>query len=134
MCGIAGLWIPAGAPRERLERQALAMTTRLLHRGPDDGGVWSDEASGIALAQRRLAIIDLSPAGHQPMHSACGRYAAVFNGEIYNHLDLRARLAAEGQAPMWRGHSDTETLVACIAAWGLEPALQACIGMFALAL
>jgi asparagine synthase (glutamine-hydrolysing) len=134
MCGIAGLWIPAGAPRERLERQALAMTARLLHRGPDDGGVWSDEAAGIALAQRRLAIQDLSPAGHQPMHSACGRYVAVFNGEIYNHLDLRARLAAEGRAPAWRGHSDTETMVACIAAWGLERALQACIGMFAIAL
>lgn len=134
MCGIAGWWNPAGAPRERLERQALAMTARLLHRGPDDGGVWSDESSGIALAQRRLAIIDLSPAGHQPMPSACGRYVAVFNGEIYNHLDLRRRLEAEGSAPAWRGHSDTETVVACIAAWGLEQSLQACIGMFAIAL
>jgi asparagine synthase (glutamine-hydrolysing) len=88
----------------------------------------------VALAQRRLSILDLSPAGHQPMHSADGRYVIVFNGEIYNHLSLRERLRAEHAAPSWRGHADTETLLACFAAWGVERTLRACVGMFAFAL
>lgn len=110
------------------------MSARLEHRGPDDRGSWCDEAQGIALAQRRLAIQDLSPAGHQPMHSACGRYVLVFNGEIYNHLDLREQLEAEHWGPSWRGHSDTETLLACFVSWGVERTLQATVGMFAIAL
>lgn len=134
MCGIAGWWRLGGAPRESLERQVAAMSAQLLHRGPDDGGQWCDGNTGVALAQRRLSILDLSPAGHQPMHSVCGRYVAVFNGEIYNHLELRGRLTAEGKAPEWRGHSDTETLMACFTAWGVPRTLQASIGMFAIAL
>lgn len=111
-----------------------AMTDAIRARGPDADGHWRDAERGVALGHRRLAIIDLSDAGAQPMQSACGRFVIVFNGEIYNHLNLRKALAAQGHAPEWRGHSDTETLLAAIAAWGLVPALQASFGMFALAL
>ncbi|MDR7899026.1 asparagine synthase (glutamine-hydrolyzing) [Thermosynechococcus sp. JY1334] len=110
------------------------MNGTLSHRGPDDEGVWIDEAAGIALGHRRLAILDLSPAGHQPMASACGRYVLVFNGEIYNHLELRQELTALGAAPPWRGHSDTETLLAAFSHWGVTTALEKLVGMFALAL
>ncbi len=114
------------------------MADTLLHRGPDDAGVWVDEAAGITLAHRRLAILDLSPAGHQPMVSSSGRYVIAFNGEIYNHLELRAELekvGAGGMAPIaWRGHSDTETLLAAFEAWGIEATLEKAVGMFAMAL
>jgi len=110
------------------------MAAAVAHRGPDDAGVWADPAIGIALAHQRLAILDLSAAGHQPMLSASGRYVIAFNGEIYNHRALRLELEAAGQAPPWRGHADTETLLAAIEAWGLEPALRRCAGMWALAL
>lgn len=106
------------------------MAATLYRRGPDDGGVWVDEAVGIALGHRRLSILDLSPAGHQPMASSCGRYVIAFNGEIYNHLQLRGRLKGQD----WRGHSDTETLLACFAAWGMEKTLESAVGMFAVAL
>ena len=105
-----------------------------MHRGPDDSGVWVDPASGVALAFRRLSIIDLSAAGHQPMRSADGRYMIVFNGEIYNFAELRRELEQGGEAPEWRGHSDTEVLLALIAARGLDRALEQSIGMFAFAL
>lgn len=132
MCGFSGVWHPAHThPLTPLIEQ---LNAPLLHRGPDDAGVWVDDAQGIALGHRRLAILDLSPAGHQPMHSACGRLVLVFNGEIYNHLLLRQQLDAAGKAPIWRGHSDTETLLAAIAAWGLAATLKAAVGMFALAL
>jgi asparagine synthase (glutamine-hydrolysing) len=108
------------------------MALRIQHRGPDSAGVWTDADAGIALAHRRLAIVDLSPAGHQPMASRDGRYQLSYNGEIYNHLDLRVALDAEEQRA-WRGHSDTETLVEAIAAWGIEATLQRLNGMFALA-
>ena len=134
MCGMTGFWQRHGGARDTLLAQAQAMSARLSHRGPDDSGAWCDEAAGIALAQRRLSILDLSPAGHQPMHSTDGRYVIVFNGEIYNHLELRERLHAEHAAPAWRGHSDTETLLACIVAWGVEWTLKASVGMFAFAL
>jgi asparagine synthase (glutamine-hydrolysing) len=133
MCGLAGFW-EQGGPATPLEAVAARMAACIRHRGPDDGGVWVDPDAGIALAHRRLSIIDLSSAGHQPMHSAGGRYVLAYNGEVYNHLELRARLDAEGRAPAWRGHSDTETLLACIEAWGLEAALRASVGMFAFAL
>jgi asparagine synthase (glutamine-hydrolysing) len=110
------------------------MADRIVHRGPDDSGVWCDADAGLALGFRRLSIIDLSSAGHQPMASASGRYVVAYNGEIYNHLELRKELDAAGAAPAWRGHSDSETLLACIDAWGLERTLTACVGMFALAL
>jgi asparagine synthase (glutamine-hydrolysing) len=133
MCGLTGFWKWRGASRDTLRYQAEDMSRQLTHRGPDDSGLWCDESVGIVLAQRRLSILDLSDAGHQPMHSACGRYVIAFNGEIYNHLELRKRLAAEGAAPPWRGHSDTETIVACFVAWGVEHTLQSCVGMFAFA-
>src|SRR5690606_19555610 len=88
----------------------------------------------LALAHRRLSVLELSTAGHQPMHSADQRLIIAFNGEIYNHLDLRHRLAEHGHNPAWRGHSDTETLLACFSAWGVQKTLEACTGMFALAL
>ncbi len=97
-------------------------------------GVWSDNDYGLALAHRRLAILDLSPAGHQPMLSPCGRYTLIYNGEIYNHLDLRADLEKESGAFDWRGHSDTETLLAALRHWGVEDALKRLNGMFAFAL
>ncbi|TWB43405.1 asparagine synthase (glutamine-hydrolyzing) [Nitrospirillum pindoramense] len=132
MCGIAGLWVFGGAAGDRLARQAGAMIDRLAHRGPDDRGVWQDDAAGVALANRRLAIIDLSPQGHQPMTSADGRVTIAFNGEIYNYQDLRRQLLGEGV--LFRGHSDTEVLVEAIARWGADRALAACNGMFGLAI
>ena len=134
MCGITGLWSPAGGTEPELHAGVALMAAALAHRGPDDEGVWTDGEAGIGLGHRRLSILDLSPAGHQPMLSADGRFVLVFNGEIYNHLDLRRRLAAERRAPQWRGHSDTETLLAAVATWGLAETLKQSIGMFALAL
>ena len=133
MCGLTGFWQP-GAHADALAPIARAMAARIAHRGPDDDGVWTDAEAGIALAHRRLSILDLSPAGHQPMPSASGRWVIAFNGEIYNHLQLRAELERAGAAPAWRGHSDTETLLACFEAWGVERTLQASVGMFAIAL
>jgi asparagine synthase (glutamine-hydrolysing) len=133
MCGLCGFWQP-GANAETLAATAQAMADRILHRGPDGGGTWIDSESYIAIAHRRLSILDLSPAGHQPMVSASGRWVLVYNGEVYNHLAMRQRLESEGAAPDWRGHSDTETLLACIEAWGIERTLQASVGMFAIAL
>jgi asparagine synthase (glutamine-hydrolysing) len=131
MCGISGFWRP-GEPVDAAV--AVRMTQEIVHRGPDDGDVWVDAEAGLALGHRRLAIVDLSPAGQQPMHSACGRYVIVFNGEIYNHLTLRAELEKAHAAPAWRGHSDTETLLATLTHWGIEVGLQRLVGMFAFAL
>lgn len=110
------------------------MTNAISHRGPDDFGIWCDEAAGLALGHRRLSVIDTSPAGHQPMLSENGRFVLTFNGEIYNHRSLREDLSDEGAAPQWRGHSDTETLLAAITHWGLAKTLHRATGMFALAL
>ncbi|TXF13340.1 asparagine synthase (glutamine-hydrolyzing) [Pelomicrobium methylotrophicum] len=134
MCGLTGFWTPDRLP-ERLDVVAQRMADTLTHRGPDDAGVWVDEGVGLALGHRRLAILDLSPAGHQPMVSASGRYVIAFNGESYNHLVLRAdleKIGAGGTA--WRGHSDTETLLAAFEAWGVEETLKKTVGMFAIAL
>lgn len=116
-----------------LSDECKRMADAIVHRGPDDHGIWVDAQAGIGLAHRRLAIVDLSPAGHQPMPSITGRYVIVFNGEIYNHSALRAQLEKEGRAPNWRGHSDTEVLLAGFDAWGIERTLQQSIGMFAIA-
>jgi asparagine synthase (glutamine-hydrolysing) len=129
MCGIAGFIDPSGRDPEAMIRR---MTDALEHRGPDDQGYWLERDLGLALGHRRLSILDLSAAGHQPMRSPSGRYEIVYNGEIYNHAELRAALG--GDAIAWRGHSDTETLLAGIEAWGLEQTLKRCVGMFAVAL
>jgi asparagine synthase (glutamine-hydrolysing) len=128
MCGLAGFL--ATSTDANLEARARRMSDSLVHRGPDDAGVWADASAGVALAHRRLAILDRTPAGRQPMMSECGRYIIVFNGEIYNHLDLRKELRQES----WRSHSDTETLLAACHAWGIQKVLQRAVGMFALAL
>ena len=132
MCGLTG-FLQNGIHKSTALNVLESMLKPLHHRGPDDGGVWYDENAGIGLAHRRLSIVDLSPAGHQPMDSHSNRYAFVFNGEIYNHLDLRAELHATGHAPNWRGHSDTETLLAGFDAWGIETTIKKSIGMFAFA-
>lgn len=134
MCGLAGFWSVGVSDTSASPGIAWRMANTLRSRGPDDGGVWLDQAHNLALGHRRLAILDLSPAGHQPMQSACERYVIAFNGEIYNHLELRGQLEAADRAPAWRSHSDTETLLAGFAAWGVERTLKACIGMFAIAL
>ena len=132
MCGIAGLWTKARPDPALLARMGRAIE----HRGPDDEGVWIDAEAGLGLAHRRLSIVDLSPHGHQPMLSADGRFVLNYNGEIYNHAQLRATLDVEGMSPVggWRGHSDTETLLQAIAALGLDAALARAVGMFAFAL
>jgi asparagine synthase (glutamine-hydrolysing) len=129
MCGVAGFLARHAAPDEAMADTARRMASTLAHRGPDDAGVWTDAAHGIALGHRRLAIVDISAHGHQPMASACGRYVISFNGEIYNHAELRANLPAHP----WRGHSDTETLLACLSARGIEGTLARLVGMFAFA-
>lgn len=131
MCGIAGIFT---SPRIGIAANATAMARALRHRGPDDRGAWVDEQAGIGLAHARLAVLDLTSAGHQPMLSEGGRYVAVFNGEIYNHLDLRKELEAASAAPPWRGHSDTETWLAAVEHWGLDTALTKAVGMFAVAI
>jgi asparagine synthase (glutamine-hydrolysing) len=133
VCGIAGFLDRsqqvAGA---ELERLATRMADALRHRGPDDAGAWADEQAGIALGFRRLAILDLTAEGHQPMHSAGGRYVIIFNGEIYNFQALRAELEALGHG--FRGRSDTEVMLAAIEEWGVASALERFNGMFAFAL
>ena len=135
MCGVAGFLDGGCSLPEGASAIARAMADAVAHRGPDDAGVWLDREAGVALAHRRLAVIDLSPAGRQPMLSMSGRNVIVFNGEIYNHAELRRRLETRyPNAVCWRGRSDTETLLAAVECWGLEEALQAAVGMFALAL
>ncbi len=130
MCGIAGFIGGRFDHGGQGARAVLSrMTGAIAYRGPDSAGAWLDPEQAVALGHRRLAILDLSPAGEQPMTSPSGRYVTVYNGEIYNHLELRERLSGP-----WRGHSDTETLLAAIEAWGVEKALGECAGMFALAL
>lgn len=132
MCGITGfLGFPATTAPDPVLR---SMAAAIAHRGPDDHGYWLDPEQQVALGHRRLSIVDLSPNGHQPMFSADGRFVLAFNGEIYNFQDIRTELEAAGLAPAWRGHSDTEVLLAAISAWGVERALQRATGMFALAL
>jgi len=130
MCGIAGLIrFAADLPEEELRARAARMATAIVHRGPDAEGVYADAAAGVALSHRRLSILDLTEAGAQPMRSHDGRLTMVFNGEVYNHAELREALP--GCA--WRGHSDTEVLLEAIARWGIEAALRRAVGMFAFA-
>lgn len=135
MCGITGFLWPSGQAQGQDPGETVqAMMAAIAHRGPDSQGHWTDPAAGVALGHLRLAIVDLSPAGHQPMVSASGRYQLVYNGEIYNHAKLRAELAASGKAPAWRGTSDTEMMLAGFEVWGFEETLKRCQGMFAIAL
>src|SRR3954447_11458152 len=122
MCGIAGI-----IGKARVDEQSvMRMIRQLAHRGPDDEGIWFDPEAKVGLGHRRLAIVDLSPAGHQPMHSADGRYVLTFNGEIYNHPELRAALEGQGAVPEggWRGRSDTEVFLQGISIWGLAETLK----------
>ena len=133
MCGIAGLFDSAArTPDEALKAAATAMIRTLAHRGPDGEGIWTDAASGVGFGHRRLAIIDLSPGGAQPMISAEGRYVVTYNGEIYNFRELRAELESLGHR--FRSQSDTEVMLAAFSQWGVEPGIKRLIGMFALAL
>lgn len=130
MCGLAG-YLSANT-QDNPVALLSQMGQAIIKRGPDDGGQWFDGDAGIGLAHRRLAIVDLSAAGHQPMQSTSGRYMMAFNGEVYNHLELRAELEGSGRQA-WRGHSDTETLLAGFDAWGIVPTIAKSIGMFAIA-
>ncbi|CAN1537765.1 Asparagine synthase, N-terminal domain [Caulobacteraceae bacterium] len=130
MCGIAGLV----SQNADLQSVAAAMIAAIAHRGPDGDGIWVDPTNIIALAHSRLAVVDLSEAGAQPISSPSGRYKIFYNGEIYNSGELKAELERERVAPKWRGHSDTEILLASIEHWGLSVALDRILGMFAFAL
>ena len=129
MCGIAGC---LGSNVK--EQYAITMGKTLTNRGPDDFGSWADRNNGIAFSHTRLAILDLSQEGKQPMVSHTGRYIMVYNGEIYNHLELRGELEKEGHKTHWRGHSDTETLLSCFEFWGISATIRKTMGMFAIAL
>ncbi|MHB1530202.1 MAG: asparagine synthase (glutamine-hydrolyzing) [Acidiferrobacteraceae bacterium] len=131
MCGIAGCWVLGRVAEPAI---LVAMANAIGYRGPDDSGIWVDARSGVGLAHRRLSIVDLSTAGCQPMVSTSGRFVIIFNGEVYNHLELRVALEAPGCTPSWRGYSDTETLLAAFEAWGAEATLKKTVGMFAVAL
>ncbi|MDP9360595.1 MAG: asparagine synthase (glutamine-hydrolyzing) [Acidobacteriota bacterium] len=134
MCGIAGFVSFDGEGNaDDLRATAERMAGRLAHRGPDDDGNWVDATAGVAFGFRRLRIIDLTEAGAQPMTSASGRYVIVFNGEVYNFERLREELERAAAAPLWRGHSDTEVMLACFEAWGVRAAVTRFIGMFAFA-
>jgi asparagine synthase (glutamine-hydrolysing) len=142
MCGFSGILnLKSNKTKEDYINLVSTMSNALIHRGPDSDGHWSDASMGIALAHRRLAIVDLSYAGHQPMVSKLKQYVVAFNGEIYNHLEIRAELEAictitsnSIKSIEWLGHSDTETLLAAFEVWGVEATLKKTVGMFALAL
>jgi asparagine synthase (glutamine-hydrolysing) len=129
MCGITGFVTRRHSTEAALKHHVTRMADGIRHRGPDSMGAWANAESGVALGHRRLAIVDLSPQGAQPMVSACGRYTMVYNGEIYNHQALRDELAGQ----TWRGHSDTETMLACFTRWGFAATLGKLVGMFAIA-
>lgn len=129
MCGISGVFYKTPTGAALIEEELRSMCSRIYRRGPDAEGVWCDAEHGIGLGHRRLAVIDLSAAGAQPMRSSSGRYMMAFNGEIYNHLALRSELAISD----WRGGSDTETLLAGFDRWGIEETIKKTVGMFAMA-
>jgi asparagine synthase (glutamine-hydrolysing) len=134
MCGFVG-FLGRGRQFNKGDSKAVlkCMADTIINRGPDDDGYWLDHEKGIGLGHRRLSIVDLSSAGHQPMLSASDRYVIAFNGEIYNHTQLRKELMASSVTPVWRGHSDTETLLAGFDAWGIEATVKRASGMFAFA-
>lgn len=133
MCGIAGFFSPSTAQNTKELASTLSrMNATLIHRGPDDRGIWVDEQAGIALGHRRLSIIDLSCEGRQPMISESGRYVIAYNGEVYNFRELRKELLAKGH--IFRSHSDTEVILTAVEEWGIEEAVKRFIGMFAFVL
>lgn len=135
MCGIAGfLDFNASQSVEELQDDVRRMIGVLRHRGPDDFGIWVDAEQGVALGHRRLAVLDLTPNGRQPMVSACGRYVVVFNGEIYNFQEIKKNIAARWAFRSWRSNSDTEVLLAAVTHWGVDGAVKHFVGMFAIAL
>ncbi|HWG34427.1 MAG TPA: asparagine synthase (glutamine-hydrolyzing), partial [Gemmatimonadaceae bacterium] len=135
MCGIAGILASNTArPADVLHELACRMGDAIAHRGPDDHGAWIDAPAGVALAHRRLSVIDLSFEGHQPMASLSGRYVIVYNGEIYNYSEVRGQIEAANGERRWRGHSDTEVMLAAFEQWGLDDALARFNGMFAFGL
>ncbi len=133
MCGLTGYWdTEQASTQQQLQAVTHDMCEALLHRGPDASGTWADAATGVTLGHRRLAILDLSPHGAQPMHSAHERFVIVYNGEIYNHLELKRKLTSTGNAVKWRGHSDTEVILAGFEAWGVHYTVEQMVGMFAI--
>lgn len=136
MCGLAGYLAESlnYSLETNLNASLIMMGDRIQTRGPDSSDTWFDATAGIGLSHRRLAVVDLSPAGAQPMHSDNNQYVIAYNGEIYNHLDIRVQLEASGNARAWHGHSDTETLLAAFEAWGVATTLKKAIGMFSFAL
>lgn len=132
MCGIAGILTTGPQALRNLPGTVDAMIRPIEHRGPDDRGTWIDEDAGVGLGFRRLAILDLSPAGHQPMLSPGERWVCIFNGEVYNHEEMRQELRQAGVS--FRGHSDTEVIVAAVEHWGVEASVRRFVGMFAIAL
>ena len=134
MCGFGGFIVQSDQySTKELKNRIKNMVDTLEHRGPNDSGSWQDVGAGVALGHRRLSIVDLSSAGSQPMFSESGRYVIIYNGEIYNFRALQMKLEEAGISPSWRGHSDTEVILAVIEAWGLEKAVSCFIGMFAFA-
>ena len=131
MCGIAGLF--GQKNKNSFEQLVESMILSLSHRGPDDSGVWKDNKNQIVFGHRRLSILDLTKAGHQPMTSYCGRYVITFNGEVYNHLDLRKELGSLGRRTRWIGTSDTETILEGFSYWGIKKTIEKMVGMFAIA-
>jgi asparagine synthase (glutamine-hydrolysing) len=131
MCGLTGIFTSRHWSAERLGTATARMSGAIAHRGPDDSGVWVDGAAGVALGFRRLSIVDLSPLGHQPMQSPSDRFVMTFNGEVYNHRDLRREL--EGLGYHFRGHSDTEVILAAFERWGIQASVKRFVGMFAIA-
>ncbi|HEX2521697.1 MAG TPA: asparagine synthetase B, partial [Terriglobia bacterium] len=123
MCGLAG-FIDSSGKKDNLQLAEVVsrMAETLRHRGPDDNATWTDAQAGIALGFRRLAILDLTESGRQPMHSHCKRFVIVFNGEVYNHCELRQQLESEGHS--FRGRSDTEVILAAVSQWGLQVGLK----------
>jgi len=135
MCGISGFLALSRALDASATEILKNMGNTLGHRGPDYADYWLAGDEGIGLSHRRLAIVDLSPSGRQPMVSLCERFVIVFNGEIYNHIELRRQLSdiGNGYGDRWRGHSDTETLLSGFSIWGIQKTIERCIGMFAFA-
>ena len=131
MCGITGIFCIS--EKKEIENSIYKMSSVLSHRGPDDSGIWINKHDGIAFGHQRLSILDLTSAGRQPMNSPCGRFNVIFNGEIYNHLDIRKTLEIDNNNYIFQGHSDTETLVAAFSKWGVVKTLDKLTGMFAIA-